>query len=70
MRPPFLSSTRISHLALCEQVNVRMAGCVGRKPDHSQGEKDLREKPLTLILNTPPEPNRPKQNAKKYHIRT
>ena len=46
MRPSFLSSTRISHLALCEQVNARIAGCVCRIDDTSRGRK-------TFVKNKP-----------------
>ena len=46
MRPSFLSSTRISHLALCEEVNARIAGCDRRMDDTSKGRK-------TFVKDTP-----------------
>jgi hypothetical protein len=38
MRPLFPSPTRISHLALCDQANARIAGCVRRNPDEATQE--------------------------------
>ena len=44
MRPHFLSSSRMGHLALCQQKNVRIAACVHWKSDDTpSGKKDLRE---------------------------
>lgn len=38
MRPLFPSPTRISHLALCDQANARIAGCVRRNPGEATQE--------------------------------